>query len=168
MAPHAEASQEWRVSDLGAVGPPRWFRYALPFVLARHSSRECFIGDLVEERGEIMTHGGKLENKNLWYGRQLLSVMSHGRLTLILTLVDCVSIILSNGLLPSIGIDIPEFPGTNIIFFGGIALAWTYAGFIAYRRTGVVADGSLAGATSALVTMTAAMITFALLQRDHA
>jgi hypothetical protein len=156
------------VSDHDAVDPPRWFRYALPLVLARRGSRECFVGDLVEERGETLKRAEKVENKNLWYGRQLLSVMSHGRLTVMLALVVCITIVLSNGLLPLAGIDIPEFPGINIIFFGGIALAWTYAGFIAYRRAGVVADGSLAGAVSALVTMTAAMVTFALLQWDHA
>ena len=151
-----------------AADPPRWFLYALPLVLARRSSRDCFVGDLVEEREETIRRGHKLQNRNLWYARQLISVMSHGRLTLILTTIVNIAIILSNGVFPAAGIDIPEFPGTNIIFFGGIALAWTYAGVIAYRRTGVVADGSVAGATSALVTITTAMITFALLQWDHA
>src|SRR5438105_2638300 len=148
------------------VDPPTWFGYLLRLALTGRISRDCFVGDLIEERNEQALRGEKLPNRNLWYARQLLSVVGHRRLTFILAAVVCLTILLSNGLLPLLGIDIPEFPGTNVVFFGGIALAWAYAGFIAYRRTGNVADGSLAGATSALFTMTGAMLTFALLQWD--
>ena len=155
------------MTSYDAVNPPRWFRYLLYLALAGRVTRDCFVGDLIEERNEIVRRGDKLGNKSLWYAGQLFAVISHRRLTIALTVVVCATILLSNGLLPVLGVNIPEFPGTNVIFFGGIALAWSYAGFIAYRRTGNFADGSLAGATSALFTMTAAMLTFALLEWDH-
>ena len=156
------------MKDSDQTTPPRWFRALLRLALAGHTSRECFVGDLIEERTEMLQRTEPVESRHLWYARQLLSVVSHGRLTVILAAAVCVTILLSNGLFPLLGIDIPEFPAANVVFFGGLALAWASAGFIAYRRTGVVADGPLAGATSALLTMTVAMTTFAVVEPNRA
>jgi hypothetical protein len=150
-----------------AVNPPRWFRYALLLAL-RRSSRECFIGDLVEELDEIARKGDELPNASLWYGRQLVSVVSNGRLTLLLAALGCTAILVTNLLFPLVGIHIPELPGINIVCYGGAALVWVLAGFIAYQRSGIVTEGLRAGATIALVTMTTAMLTFAFVHRGVA
>jgi hypothetical protein len=150
-----------------APNPPRWFRYALVLVL-RRSSRECFIGDLIEELDEMSRKGGELPSANLWYGRQLVSVVSIGRLTLLVAAGGCAAILVTNLLLPFVGIHIPEFPAINAVCFGGAALSWVFGGFIAYQRTGIMTEGLRAGATVALVTMTTAMLTFALIRGDAA
>jgi hypothetical protein len=51
---------------------------------------------------------------------------------------------------------IPSAPASK-----GAALAWVFAGFIAYQRSGIMTEGLRAGATIALVTMPTAMLTFA-------
>jgi hypothetical protein len=155
------------VRDVTPVNPPRWFRCALPLVL-RRSSCECFIGDLIEELGEITRKGDELPNTSLWYGRQLMSVVSNGRLTLLLASIGCTAILVTNVLFPFVGIRIPELAAINVVCYGGAALVWVYAGFIAYQRSGVVTDGLRAGASIALVTMTTAMLTFAFIHRGVA
>ena len=149
------------------VDPPRWFRCALPLVL-RRSSREFFIGDLVEELGEITRRGGELPNITLWYARQLTSVVSSGRLTVLLAAIGCTVILVTNVLFPLVGIRIPELAEINVVCYGSAALVWVFAGFIAYQRSGVVSDGLRAGASIALVTMTTAMLTFAFIRKDAA
>jgi hypothetical protein len=154
------------VRDATLVNPPRWFRYALAFVL-RRNSRECFIGDLVEELGEISQKGDKVPNISIWYGRQLVSVVSNGRLTLLLAAIGCIAILITNVLFPFVGIRVPELAAINVVCFGGAALIWVFAGFIAYRRSGIVTEGLRAGASIALVTMTTAMLTFAFINRGR-
>ena len=149
------------------VNPPRWFRYALPLVL-RRSSRECFIGDLVEELDEISRARNEVPKPGFWYARQLVYVISSGRLTLLLASMGCIAILVTNAFLPLVGIRVPEFAAINVVCFGGAALVWVFAGFIAYQRSGVVTDGLRAGASISLVTMITAMMTFALVRRDGA
>jgi hypothetical protein len=149
------------------MNPPRWFRYALPLVL-RRSSRECFIGDLVEELDEMTRKGDDLPNTSLWYGRQLISVVSQGRLTFLLAAIACTAILVTNLLFPLVGIRIPEFPAINFVCYGGAAVVWVFAGLLAYQRSGIVTEGLRAGATIALATMTTAMLTFAFIHRSVA
>ena len=53
------------------VDPPKWFGYLLRLALTGRISRDCFVGDLIEERNEQALRGEKLPNRNLWYARQL-------------------------------------------------------------------------------------------------
>src|SRR5438046_10268927 len=109
------------MTSYDAVNPPRWFRYLLYLALAGRVTRDCFVGDLIEERNEIVRRGDKLGNKSLWYAGQLFAVISHRRLTIALMAVVCATILLSNGLLPALGVHIPGLPGKNVLFLAGIA-----------------------------------------------
>ncbi len=153
--------------DVTTLNPPRWFRRALPLVL-RRGSRECFIGDLLEELDDITQKGEELPNLSLWYARQLVSVVRNGRLTTLFAVVVCASIAVTNVLFPFVGIRIPELAAINAVCFGGAALVWVFAGFIAFRHSGIVTEGLRAGASIALVTMTTAMLTFAFIRQDAA
>jgi len=113
--------------------------------------------------GEISQRDGKVPNVTIWYGRQLVSVLSSRRLTLLLAAMVCLAILITNLLLPLVGIRLPEGAAINEVCFGGAALIWVFAGFIAYRRRGIVNEGLQAGATISLVTMTTAMLTFTLI-----
>ena len=141
--------------------PPWWVRFVLPlFVNRRHG--ESFFGDLVEEYGDLAKSGRPVRSPNLWYLNQLVFALSTGRLSAWMAAAVSLSILVTNVLFPLLAIRIPETQVVNIICFGGAAIVWAITGFIACSQSEEIMDGVYSGSVIAFISMTAAMMTFAL------
>ena len=149
------------MSQTRVAPPPSWVRFALPLFLTK-SCREPFLGDLIEEYDDLTRSGAAIVSPHLWYLKQLMFVLSTGRLSVWLAAAVIASILVTNVLFPLLAIRLPETQVINIICFGGAGVVWTIAGFIACSQSEEMMDGIYSGSGIAFTSMTAAMVTFAL------
>ena len=153
------------MSEIHVAPPPWWVRFALPLFLDRRC-RESFLGDLVEEYDDLANSGQTVGSPHFWYLKQLVFVLSTGRLSAWLAAAVIASILVTNVLFPLLAIRIPETQIINIICFGGAGVVWAIAGFIACSQSEETMDGIYSGSVIAFISMTAAMVTFALVHHS--
>ncbi len=141
--------------------PPWWVHFVLPLFLDGRT-RESFLGDLIEEFNDLAKSARPVRSPHLWYLKQLVFALSTGRLSVWMAAAVSVSILVTNVLFPLLAISIPETQVINIICFGGAGIVWAIAGFIACSQSEEIMDGVYSGSVIAFISMTAAMMTFAL------
>jgi hypothetical protein len=157
--------------------PPRWAEALLRAALGA-KDRESVVGDLAEEYQESLLPERGRPRADVWYLRQVASVLWHlgagsgGRLRSDLTHGLALGVMLSlavfatNIVLPVLSsrtarweraMDAEPYVTAGWLF---VALLWGMAGFAAYRRTADFRAAIRAGALVALLSMASVMVTF--------
>jgi hypothetical protein len=127
--------------------PPRWAEWLLRAILApRH--RDTIPGDLLEEYREVIAPARGRFRANLWYLRQVMSLVSGLTMGLVIGLVFSVWNLVVTILVPLLD----DGPLALAGFYGPMFCLWGLAGWLAAKRTGHLANAVKAGAAVAFAT----------------
>ena len=126
--------------------PPRWAERLLLIVLPRRD-RETIPGDLLEEFREVVLPSRGRIGARVWYVRQVLSlvpgVMLGAAVGLVFSAINLIVTVIDPLL--------DDSPMALLGFYGPMFLIWAVAGYLAYRRSGLLRAVTV-GATVAFAT----------------
>jgi hypothetical protein len=127
--------------------PPRWAERLLD-VFLEPRDRETIAGDLLEEYREVVLPTRGRFRAQLWYVRQVLSLVHGVKLGAALGAAAGAWNLISTRLEPLADDTLLAL----LAFYGPMFAVYAVAGFSAYRRTGRLLRAVLTGATVAFVT----------------
>lgn len=142
---------------------PRWADHVLRLLVGSRKW-ESISGDLLEEYRQAILPSAGPTGGRLWYARQLLSYATPLHFGMLGGILAASAIVLSNIVLPSLGIEIGPAPRAetvlNALCFGGLLLFWAMAGFLAHWRLRTLGSSLRWGATIAFIHIALIMLTF--------
>jgi hypothetical protein len=127
--------------------PPRWAEWLLQATLTPRD-RETIPGDLLEEYREVILPTRGRVRANLWYLRQVLSLVHGVTIGLVIGFVFGVWNLVVTILVPLLD----DGPLALAAFYGPMFFLWGAAGWMAARRTGHLSAAVKTGAIVASVT----------------
>ena len=128
--------------------PPRWMEALLRFSL-KPRDRETIAGDLLEEYREEILPGRGRRRAQLWYLRQVVSVMDGVKMGAWLGAAFGTVSLLATVFAPLA----QDTPLVLAWFFGTMYAIWGFAGFKAYRQTRLLGHAFKVGVVVAFTTL---------------